>query len=166
MFREFWKELLLAAILTALLFFAGDLLGELMIPASGEITLSTGLMAFSLIILVLPALLGSVPSGFFIAKKTKDIKAVLFVPAMGAAIGGLLLMVLSTGSLMLMTDAAWQSQMAEATKYGGELFAKMSLEEYKGLITFSLAFSAVFLALLNFAIGLAGGLAGSKLAKK
>lgn len=166
MFKEFWKELLLAAILTALLFLAGDLLGELLISVGDEVTLSAGLMVFSILILVLPALVGSALSGFFIAKKTKDVKTVLFVPAIGAAIGGLLLMAISTGSLLLMTDAAWQSQMAEAAKYGGELFAKMTLEEYKALITFSLAFGAVFLALINFAIGLVGGLAGSKLAKK
>lgn len=168
MFREFWKELLLAAILTALLFFAGDLVGELLIPvpASGEISLSTGLMVFSTAILILPALIGSALSGFFVAKKTKDIKAVLFVPAIGAAIGGLVLMILSAGSLLLMPDAAWATQMAEASKYGGEFFAKMSLEEYKALITFSVGFGAVFLALVNFAIGLVGGLVGSKLSRK
>ncbi|MDP6670995.1 MAG: hypothetical protein QGI60_04220 [archaeon] len=166
MFKKFLKELLLAAILTALLFFAGDLVGELLIPTSGEISLSTGLMVFSTALLILPALIGSAPSGFFIAKKTNDLKAVLFIPAIGAAIGGLILMILGAGSLLLMTDAAWTIQMAEAAKYGGDFFSKMSLEEYKALITFSVAFGAVFLALINFAIGLVGGFVGSKLSKK
>ena len=166
MFKEFWKELLLAAVLTAVLFTAADLLGNLFVPETGEVTLSAGLLAFSLIVLVLPALVGCIPSGYLIAKKTRDVKAVLFVPALGAAIGGLALMALSTGSLLLITDVAWQAQKAEVAKYGVEFFANMSLAEYKSMIIFSVVFGAVFLAILNFAIGLAGGFAGSKLAKK
>ena len=166
MFKEFWKELLLAAVLTAVLFTAMDLLGGFFVPETGEVTLSAGLMAFSLIALVLPALVGCIPSGYLIAKKTKDIKAAIFAPALGAAIGGLALMALSAGSLLLMTDAAWQEQMAEVAEYGVEFFANMSLAEYKSMIAFSVVIGAVFLAILNFAIGLAGGFVGSKLAKK
>ena len=68
-----------------------DFVGNFFTPSSGteELTLSSGLMAFSMIALFLPALVGCIPSGYLIAKKTKDIKAALFVPALGAAIGGL-----------------------------------------------------------------------------
>ena len=163
MFKKFWKEMLLAAALTTALFLTAELAGNLLIPIGDDVSLSAGLMIFSIAVLVIPALIGCIPSGFLIAKKSKDIKAVLFVPAIGAAIGGLALMVLSTGSLLLMTDAAWQDQMAEAAKYGGEIFAKMSLEEYKSIITLSVAFGAVFLGILNFAIGMIGGFAGSKI---
>lgn len=166
MLKEFWRELLLAAVLTAVLFTAMDLLGTFFVPETGEVTLSAGLLAFSLIVLVLPALVGCIPSGYLIAKKTGDVKAVLFVPALGAAIGGLALMALSAGALLLMTDSAWQAQMAEVAEYGVEFFANMSLAEYKSMIVASVVFGAVFLAILNFAIGLAGGFVGSKLAKK
>lgn len=166
MFKEFKKELLLAAVLTAGLFTLMDLLGDFLVPETGAATLSAGLMAFSIVILILPALVACIPSGYLIAKKTSDIKAAIFVPALGAAIGSLVLMVLSAGSLLLMTDAAWQEQMAKLAVYGGEIFAAMSLAEYKAMIVFSVIFGAVFLAILNFAIGLAGGFVGSKLAKK
>ena len=165
LFKKFGKELLLAVILSALFFMAADQLGNLAVQPN-EITLSAGLMVLSLAILVLPALLGSIPSGFFIAKKTKDVKPVLFVPAAGAAIGGLVIMLLSAVSLLLLPDQAWQAQMAELGAYGIDFFAGMGLAEYKAMILFSLAFGAVFLALLNFAIGLAGGFIGSKLQRK
>ena len=157
---------MLAAVLTAVLFAAVDFLGTFFVPETGEVTLSAGLLAFSLAVLFCPALVGCIPSGYLIAKKTRDIKAVLFIPALGAAIGGLALMALSTGSLLLMTDVAWEEQMAEVAEYGGEFFASMSLAEYKSIIVFSVIFGAVFLAIINFAIGLAGGFAGSRLAKK
>ena len=166
MFKEFWKELLLAAVLTAVLFTAMDLLGTFFVSGTGDITLSADLMLFSIIVLILPPLVGCIPSGYLIAKKTKDIKAVIFVPALGAAIGGLALMAFSTGSILLMTDAAWQAQMKELAGYGVEFFATMSLADYKSMVVFSVIFGAVFLAILNFAIGLAGGFVGSKLVKK
>lgn len=165
MFKKFWKELLLAAVFTTVLFMLSDLFGTFFIPETGEVTLSAGLMLFSLIALVLPALIGCIPSGYLIAKKTKDIKAVIFVPALGAAIGGLALMALSAGSLLLMTDSEWLAQMAEVAEYSG-FFATMPLADYKSMIVFSVIFGAVFIAILNFAIGLAGGFAGSKLARK
>ena len=166
MFKKFWKELLLAAVLTAIIFTAMDLFGNFFVPETGDITLSGSLMLFSIIVLILPALVGCIPSGYLIAKKTKDVKAALFVPAMGAAIGGLLLMVFSASALLLMTDAAWQGQMNELADYGVEFFATMSLADYKSMVIFSVVFGAVFLAVLNFAIGLAGGFVGSKLVKK
>ena len=166
MFKKFWKEVLLAAVLTTVLFTAMDILGTFFAPATGEITFSGGLVVFSIAALFLPSLVGCIPSGYLIANKTKDIKAVIFGPAMGAAIGGLALMAFSAGELLLMTDAAWLEQMAELAKYGVELFATMSLADYKSMVLFSVIFGAVFLAVLNFAIGLAGGFVGSKLAKK
>lgn len=166
MIKEYWKELLLAAVLTAVLFTAMDLFGNLFVPETGDVTLSAGLLAFSLIALVLPALVGCIPSGYLIAKKTKDIKAIIFVPALGAAIGGLILMAFSAVSLLLMTDAAWQAQIDKLAQYGVKFFANLPLAEYKSLIIFSVIFGAVFIAILNFGIGLAGGFIGSKLAKK
>ncbi len=166
MFKEFWREFLLAAVLTAVLFTAVDLLGTFFVPETGDITLSAGLLGFSLIALVLPALVGCIPSGYLIAKKTGDIKAVLFVPAAGAAIGSLALMALSACALLLMADSAWQAQMDEVAEYGVDFFADMSLAEYKSMILFSVIFGAVFIGILNFAIGLAGGFVGSSLAKK
>ncbi len=166
MFKEFWKEFLLAAILTAAIFTVMDLLGNLFVPETGEVVLSAELMVFSIAVLVLPALIGCIPSGYLIAKKTKDVKAALFVPAIGAAIGGLALMALSAGALLLMTDAAWQAQMNQLAEYGVEFFADMSLAEYKSVVVLSAIIGMVFLAILNFAIGLAGGFAGSRLVKK
>jgi len=166
MFKEFWRELLLAAVLTAALFTAMDLLGEFFVTATGGVELSAGLMLFSIAVIVCPALVGCIPSGYLIARKKGDIKAILFVPALGAAIGGLVLMALSAGALLLMTDATWQEQMNELAEYGVEFFANMSLAEYKSMIFFSVIFGAVFLAVLNFAIGLAGGFVGSRLAGK
>ena len=157
---------MLAAVLTAVIFTAMDLLGNFFVLETGEVTLSAGLLAFSLAALVLPALLGCIPSGCLIARKTKDIKAVLFLPALGAAIGGLVLMILSAVPLLLMDDAAWLAQMAEVAEYGAEFFENMSLAEYKSMIAFSVVFGALFLAIINFAIGLAGAYAGSRLARK
>ncbi|MBN1940560.1 MAG: hypothetical protein JW772_00090 [Candidatus Diapherotrites archaeon] len=166
MFREFWKELILAAVLTLVLFTAMDFLGELFVPANGEVTLSAGLMAFSFIALFLPAFIGCLPSGYLIAKKTNEVKEIIFVPAVGAAIGVLALMLLSAGSLLLLSDAAWQEQMNEVIAQGGDFFATLSLEEYKSIIIFSVGFGAFFLAVINFAIGLAGGFVGSKTVKR
>ena len=168
MFKKFWKEILLAAVFTLVLFTLMDLVGNLFAPSieTGELTLSAGLMAFSIIALFLPALVGCIPSGYLIAKKTKDIKAVIFAPALGAAIGGLVLMLFSAGALLLMTDAAWQNQMNELADYGVEFFATMSLANYKSMVIASVVFGAIFIAVLNFAIGLAGGFVGSKLVKK
>ena len=101
-----------------------------------------------------------------IAKKTKDIKAVIFAPALGAAIGGIVLMLFSAGALLLMTDAAWQNQMNELADYGVGFFTTMSLADYKSMVIASVVFGAIFVAVLNFAIGLAGGFIGSKLVKK
>jgi len=165
MFKGFLKEIALAAILTLVLFLASDSLGGLLVPETGEVTLSAGLLAFSMLVLVLPPLIGSIPSGYLIGKKTKDIKAILFAPALGAAIGGLLLMSISVVSILIMPDAALQEQMAQIAEYGGRFFEGMSLQEYKSFLTFSMVFGALFLALINFAIGLAGGFVGSKLAK-
>ena len=167
MFKKFWKELLLAAVFTFVLFALMDILGNFFVPATPEdLTLSAGLMVFSIIVLFLPPIVGCIPSGYLIAKKTKDIKAALFVPALGAAIGGLVLMVFSAGALLLMTDAAWQLQMDELAEYGVGFFATMSLADYKSMVIASVVFGAVFVAILNFAIGLAGGFVGSKLVKK
>ncbi len=166
MFKKFWKELLLAAVLTTALFAAMDLLGTFFSPETGEVTLSAGLLAFSIIVLFLPPLVGCIPSGYLIAKKTKDVKAVIFVPALGAAIGGFVLMAFSAGALLLMTDAAWQEQINQLAEYGVGFFAGMSLADYKSMVIFSTIFGAIFLAILNFAIGLAGGFVGSKLVRK
>ena len=146
---------------------AMDVFGNLFVPETPkDMTLSTGLMVFSIIALFLPPLVGCIPSGYLIAKKTKDIKVALFVPALGAAIGGLALMLFSAGALLFMTNAAWQVQMDEVAKYGVGFFADMSLEAYKSMVIASVIFGAVFIAVLNFAIGLAGRFAGSKIVKK
>ena len=166
MFKKFWKEILLAVILTMVLFTAMDFVGSFFTPEGEDLTLSAGLMAFSIIALFLPALVGCIPSGYLIAKKTKDIKAIIFIPALGAAIGGLVLMLFSAGALLLMTDAGWQAQMDELADYGVEFFATMSLADYKSIVITSVIFGAIFVAVLNFAIGLAGGFVGSKLVKK
>ena len=167
MFKKFWKEILLAAVFTLVLFTAMDFVGNVFVPETPEdLTLSGGIMLFSIIALFLPPLVGCIPSGYLIAKKTKDIKAALFVPALGAAIGGLVLMVYSAGALLFMTDAAWQLQMNELAELGVEFFANMSLADYKSMVIASVVFGAVFIAVINFAIGLAGGFVGSKLVKK
>ncbi len=167
MFKKFWKEILLAAVLTMVLFTAMDFVGNIFVPETPEdLTLSGGIMLFSIIALFLPPLVGCIPSGYLIAKKTKDIKDIIFLPALGAAIGGLVLMLFSTGALLLMTDAAWQTQMDELADYGVEFFATMSLADYKSMVIASVIFSSIFIAVLNFAIGLAGGFVGSKLVKK
>ncbi len=166
MCKKFWKEALLAAVLTAIIFTIMDLLGNFFVPETGDVTLSAGLMLFSIVVLVLPALVGCIPSGYLISKKTKNIKFILFVPALGAAIGGLILMGLSAGALLLMTDAAWQIQMDELAELGIEFFTTMSLADYKSMVIFSVIIGTVFLAILNFAIGIAGSFIGSKLVKK
>ncbi len=168
MFKKFWKEILLAAVFTLVLFTLMDIFGNFFIsvPETGGVTLSAGLMGFSIIALFLPPLVGCIPSGYLIAKKTKDIKAALFVPALGAAIGGFVLILFSAGALLLMTDVAWQAQMNELADYGVGFFATMSLADYKSMVIASVVFGAIFIAVLNFAIGLAGGFVGSKLVKK
>ncbi len=167
MFKKFWKEILLAAVFTLVLFIAMDFFGNIFVPEEPtEVTISAGLMIFSIIVLFLPPLIGCIPSGYLIAKKTKDVKAVIFAPALGAAIGILVVMLFSAGALLLMTDAAWQLQMDELADYGVEFFATMSLADYKSLVITSVVFGAIFMAVLNFAIGLAGGFVGSKLVKK
>jgi hypothetical protein len=166
MIKKFWKELLLAAVLATALFTAMDFAGNIFAPETGNVEISAGLMLFSIMALFLPALVGCIPSGYLIAKKTKDIKAIIFVPALGAAIGSLALMALSAVSLLLMTDAMWQAQMDELAGYGVEFFAAMPLADYKSMVIFSVIFGAAFLAVINFAIGLAGGFLGSKIAKK
>jgi len=163
MCKKFLKELLLAAVLTAVLFVAFDFFGEALFP-SNDITLSAGLMVFALAVLILPPLIGGIPSGYLVGKKIKKGKDALFVPAIGAAVGGLALMSLSLASMLLMTDVAWQSQLAEAAKYGGTFFADMTLQDFKSMVLFSVVLGAIFIAIMNFAIGLLGGLIGSKLA--
>lgn len=164
MFKGFWKEFVLAAVLTALFFGLVDLLGDFVAaPEGSEITLSAGLLLLSLAILVLPALLGSIPSGYLIGKKKKGNEA-MFVPAAGAAVGGLMIMLLSVLALLLMTDAEWMAQMQAVAEYGVSFFAGMTLEQYKATVIASSAIGIAFIAIINFAIGLAGGLIGSRLA--
>ena len=166
MFKEFKKELLLAAVFTAVLFWLSDFLGDFMAgPEPDGITISAGLMMVALLMLVLPAFIGTVPSGFLVGKKTRDVKATIFVPAVGAAIGVIVIMALSAATLIFAPDAVLESRMAEATGYGLDFFAGMAVQEYRALLMVSLAFGAVFLALINFAVGLAGGFAGRMLSK-
>ncbi len=77
MLREYWKEIVLAAVLTFLLFLLTGLLGVFVAPEEGAVEISAGLMAFSIAALVLPPFIGAILSGFLIARKTKDIKAIV-----------------------------------------------------------------------------------------
>ncbi len=163
MFKRYYRELMLAALLTLGAFALGDVLGDFIAPQGDGISLSPVLMIFSMVMLVSPGLIGSIPSGYLIAKKTKNFKAHLFVPAVGTAIGGMIIMVLAGIALLLIPDTAWLAQMDNATEMGVDFFSQMSLADYKAMIMFSVIFGAVFLSILNFTIGLAGGFIGSKI---
>jgi len=165
MFKRYYRELMLAALLTLGAFALGDVLGDFIAPQGDGVRLSPVLMIFSMIMLVSPGLIGSIPSGYMIAKKTKNFKAHLFVPAVGTAIGGIIIMALAGIALLLIPDVAWVAQMNNATEMGIDLFSQMSLADYKAMIMFSVIFGALFLAILNFTIGLAGGFIGSKIAE-
>lgn len=79
MFKKFWKEILLAAIFTIVLFTAMDFVGNIFVPEIPEdLTLSGSIMLFSIIALFLPALVGCIPSGYLIAKKNKGHKGSSF----------------------------------------------------------------------------------------
>ncbi len=165
MIQQFKRELILAVVLTTVLFAAADILGDFAFaPSPGELTLSAELMVLSMAVLILPALLGTIPSGYLIAKKTADIKPIIFIPALGAAIGAIILMLFSFVSFILTPDSVLQAQMAKVSDYGIDFFTNMSLPEYRSMLMFSIAFGAVFLGLMNFAIGLAGGFVGSRIA--
>lgn len=166
MIKKFWKEIVIAAVLTAVVFVAFDVGADLLMSVPEDLVLSVEIMFLSIAILVVPGLVGGIVSGFLVGKKTKDIKAILFIPAIGAAIGSAGVMLLSLGEVLFLTDAGWQAQLTELSELGVGFFAEMSLPEYKTMIIASVIFGMFFMALINFAVGLLGGFVGNKVAGK
>ncbi len=162
MIKKYWKELGLAVIITGIVLWLVDVLGDLFFAEPETLSVSTEIMLFGLIALFLPALIGSIPSGYLIAKKTQEIKSIVFVPALGAALAGIILILFSAVSMLLLSDADWQNQLNEVKEFG-EIFGEMTLEEFRYFTLFSVVFGGLFIAVFNFGIGLAGGFAGGKL---
>jgi len=164
MCRQYLRELVLAVVLVLGISIALDVFGDVLVAGQGKIEITAGLMAFGLVAIVLPALAGAVPSGFLLARKQAGLKQALLVPAFGAAIAMILLMAFSAVSLLSMTDAAWQLQIAQMDEMGLGFFSSMPLQEFKAMILASVAFGALFMAIFNFGLGLAGGYAGRAVA--
>lgn len=166
MFKQNSKELLLAIILVAVLFFAADVLGDFVADPTGEALISLEIMLLAMAILILPSLLGTIPTGFLIGKKTQDVKTAIFISGLGAAIAGIVIMLLALVEMMLMPDALWQEQFAQLSELGVDFFGSMTIADFKAFTMFSVGLASVFLAVFNFAIGLAGGYIGRAIALK
>jgi len=161
MLKRFWREFLVAAVVAALAFFAIDFLGDLVLQEPEELKITASIMVFSIAVIVVPGLVGGGIAGVLVGKREKSLKARLFVPALGAAIGTVAVMALGLGGILFLTEAGWQAQLDELGSIGVDFFAEMTLEEYKAMVLFSALFGMLFMALINFAIGLVGGYLGS-----
>jgi hypothetical protein len=166
MLKRFYKELLLAAGFTAGLFWFSDFVGKMTISLEGGLNITPELFVFSLAMLVLPSLLGTIPSGYLIGKQEKGVLPSLFVPALGAVLGVAAVVALNSLPLLFAPDAVLQEEMAKMATRGIGMFAEMSVQEYRSLLAVSLALGTGIIALINFAIGMAGGFLGRILGKR
>ncbi len=164
-FKRLCREFLLAVAFTAGLFWFSDYVGKRAISIDGGLDITLGLFAFSLVMLVLPAFLGTIPSGFLLAKKEKKALPGILVLALGAALGVVAMIAVNAAFIVFASDQVLEAQIAGLAGRGVSLFKDMGVQEYRGLLTASLVVGALLLALINFGVGLAGGFFGRILGK-
>ena len=155
--KQFWKEGALTALAVLSLSFAADMVP---VPAAIDI-FSPFLMLFGLFVLVLPFFPAAI-AGYFIRKKTAQ-KDYFVVPAIGAALGGILLVAISLAQVLLSSDAQLLAEVSKASGSGVTFFESMNAQELRSFFISSTAIGLVFLTIINGALGLVGGLAGGYL---
>lgn len=158
MVMQYKKELAIAFILLI----AVMLLAEL-IPGPKTAELTPELMALSFILLLLP-FFAAIPPGYLIAKKTKETNPVIFVPAIGVALATLLMVGIGFAQISIAPDSEIQKEMDKAAELGIDMFADMSVQDFRAFTLSSLVLGAFFMVVMNFALGLFGGFTGKAIA--
>ena len=158
MLMKYKKELAAAFILLLAAMFLTEL-----IPDPRTIELTPELMALSFALLLLP-LFAAIPSGYLIAKKTKELNPAIFVPALGIALATLVMLGIGFAQISIAPDSEIQKEMDKATEMGVNMFDEMSVQDFRAFTLSSLMLGAVFMAVMNFALGLFGGFTGRTLA--
>lgn len=159
------KEFLRQGVLVFVLIFVFTFVAELFEPQdiSPELIFSPLVFVAGLLVLFFP-FFASIAGGFFVAKKTREMKPALLVPAVAAFLAGLVLVGIGLLQVIIYSDEQLEVELVKAKEFGLGAFGDMSVDEFRGFLLTSTLFGAVFVGLLNFGLGIAGGLAGRQIA--
>lgn len=159
--KEFWQQ----GVLVFVMIFVFTFIAEVFEPKniSPDMIFSPPVFIVGLLVLFFP-FFASIAGGFFVAKKTREIKPALLVPAVAAFLAGLVLVGLGLLQVILYSDEQLKAELVKAQEFGLGVFGDMTVDEFRGFLLTSTLFGAVFVGLINFGLGLAGGLVGRKIA--
>ncbi|MBI4044999.1 MAG: hypothetical protein HY392_04795 [Candidatus Diapherotrites archaeon] len=159
------KEFLKQGVLVFVLIFVFTFIAEVLEPKdiSPELVFSPLVFVAGLLVLFFP-FFASIAGGFFIAKKTREMKPALLVPATAAFLAGLVIVGLGLLQVVLYSDEQLGLELVKASELGLGFFSDMTVDEFRGFLLTSTLFGAVFVALLNFGLGITGGLVGRQVA--
>lgn len=164
-FKEYWREILIAAGIYLLLSFAIDLWGEMIFGVPTEETLMSPLaMVIGLLALIIPVF-SAVVSAYFIKKKSKSMKDAMLYSAFGLVIASLVMVLISIAMIFMTSEQQLEQELIQLKDLGLGMFEDISLEEFKAFSISMTAFSALFMIVFNFGFGLAGGFIGGIIAK-
>lgn len=164
MFKENMKEFLLSIFLVGIILFLVDFSGDFFArPITEELIFSEWIIIIGLLVMVVPALIGTMPSGYLLAKKGKTLKEIMLVPGIGAGIAAFLYLLTAAVYLIIQPDAYWQEQFNQVALLGVDYFSNFTLEEFKAITISSTFIGALFMGVFNFALGAAGGFIGQSL---
>ncbi|MBU1120502.1 MAG: hypothetical protein ABIE23_03290 [archaeon] len=161
MIKDYWKEILIVIVLTVVLMMGMELIPEP--ELTKEMIFSPMLMLFGMIVLFLP-LIPAIIGGYLITRKTIEFKEILFAPAIGLLIAGIIIVGFSSIQLLMLDDAGWEKEFDKVNELGLGLFEDMTLQEFKNISITSTLSGTIFIALFYFAIGLLGGFIGRAIA--
>jgi hypothetical protein len=159
MFKKYWKEITLAFLINLILSYLIQL-----VPAY---ELNTTTMALAILAILTP-LIAAIPAGYLIGKKTKKLKPTLLYPAIGVTIAVIVSLLITSYSVMTMTDAQWQENIDEVESLDLDLglFQNMTASEFKAFTINALFLGFIVAIMMNFAFGLIGGYMGRWVSKK
>ncbi|MFH1663243.1 MAG: hypothetical protein ABH986_00220 [archaeon] len=163
MFKEYFKEGLIVLVLALVLSFLIEFIPEPEITK--ETIYSPAIMLLGLIALILPAI-AAIPGGYLIAKKTKEAKPTLGVPAVAVALAGFLLISFSIVQVSFASDAELQKELDEVKELDLGMFDDFTAQEFRDFTLASSAIGLIFIMIFNFALGLGGAFIGKYFAGK
>lgn len=159
--REFFKQGLLVFGLILVFTFIVELFEPKNVTP--DAILSPIVFIAGILVLFFP-FFASIVGGFFIAKKTNEMKPGLLVPAIASFLCGVLLVGFGLLQVILYSDETLEVELVKAQEFGLGAFEDMTVDEFRGFLLTSTFFGAIFVGLLNFGLGLAGGLVGRQVA--